>query len=179
MAISQGLRRLLHVLAVEEDQCKARMESVLAELRKLEAALAAVETRGREGRRLVQSSVMTGEVADRLAGLEESRAAGRAAVSLGSRIAETKATAAARRREFLEKRTERRQAETVIRNAEAAEAIETRRRGQREQDDWFLAKARRAEGADRASNAAGSSVRQSREDGQNLSEKLHAESGDS
>jgi hypothetical protein len=42
-----------------------------------------------------------------------------------------------RREEFLLKRVERRQAETLIQEIEAREAIEDGRRGQQALDDWY------------------------------------------
>ena len=143
MTIPRNMRRLLHVLEIEEEQRRAEMESALGDLRRLERALEATEEREREGRRLVLASAATGEVVDRLAGLEESRVARRVGAALKPRIAETQAAASARRRDFLTKRIERRQAETVIRKAEAAEATAAGRRGQRDQDEWFLSKTRR------------------------------------
>ena len=157
MAIPRNMRRLLHVLEIEEEQRRAEMESALGDLHRLERALEAAEEREREGRRLVLASAVTGEIADRLAGLEESRAARRVGAALQPKIAETRAEASARRRDFLTKRIERRQAETVIRRAEAAEATEAGRRGQRVQDEWFLSKTRRENSAQSApEDAAGS-----------------------
>ena len=44
----------------------------------------------------------------------------------------------ARRREFAQKRVDRRQVETVVSKMEAREAEQAGRRTQRELDDWFL-----------------------------------------
>jgi len=147
MAVSQGVRRLLNVLKIEEEQCQAEMESTLGDLRRLEQALMATQEREREARRLVSASVASGEIADRLAGLEESRAALSRAALLKPKIAEAGAAASARQRDFLLKRVERRQAEAVIRRAEAQAAIEAGRRDQRQQDEWFLSKAQRGKPA--------------------------------
>jgi hypothetical protein len=45
-----------------------------------------------------------------------------------------------RQREFLGKRIERRQTETLIKEAEALESVEAGRRAQRDLDDWFLSR---------------------------------------
>ena len=45
-----------------------------------------------------------------------------------------------RRQEFLAKRIERRQAETLIERSEARDAVDAARRTQRELDDWFLSR---------------------------------------
>jgi hypothetical protein len=162
MAVSRAMRRLLRVLEMQEEQTRAQMASALADLRRLERALDAAGERERAGRRLVKASAsasdslnpardpvrdptrepMRGPIIDRLAGVAESRMASRQTAALKPRIAGAAAAANERRREFLDKRIERRQAETVIAHAEAQESAEAGRRGQREADDWFLGKSR-------------------------------------
>ena len=80
--------------------------------------------RERGGRLLVAASTETGEMVDRIAGLEESCAARRQAAALTPRIADWELAVGARRGEFLAKRIERGQVETLIRKAEANEASE-------------------------------------------------------
>lgn len=143
MAVSRAMRRLLRVLEMQEEQTKAQMERALADLRRLERALDAAGERERAGRQLVKTSAAENEVTDRLAGVEESRMAIRQSAALKPRIAGAGAAVNERRREFLDKHIERRQAETVIERAEAKESTEARRRGQRDSDDWFLGKSLR------------------------------------
>ncbi len=143
MAVSRAMRRLLRVLEIQEEQYRAALASALADLKRLEGAMAATAERDRGGRRLVAASASTGELEDRLAGLEETRAARRHAMVLAPRITEAKLRAGARQREFLSKRIERRQAETLIRKTEAEDKIEAGRRAQQGLDDWFLGGARR------------------------------------
>jgi hypothetical protein len=137
MAVSRALRRLLFIRDLEEEQRRLALEAALGERTRLEDALAAAAERERRGRRLVQASARTGELLDRLVGLEESRAAGRHARFIEPRIEAVGEEVAARREEFLLKRVERRQAETLIRETEAREAIEAGRRGQQALDDWY------------------------------------------
>ena len=86
MAASRALRRLLRIRDIEEEQSRLALESALSQLNRLEHALAATAERDRRGRRLVDASARTGELPDRLAGLEETRAAGRHAAALAPRI---------------------------------------------------------------------------------------------
>ncbi|MGD0901421.1 MAG: hypothetical protein ABR924_00640 [Terracidiphilus sp.] len=137
MAVSRGLRRLLGIRIIEEEQSRLALESALAELNRLKRALAATVERDRRGRRLVEASARTGELADRLAGLEEGRAASRHAAALAPRIANAELDVAELRQEFLTHRVERRQAETLIQEAEAQDAIEAGRHGQQALDDWY------------------------------------------
>ena len=73
-------------------------------MRLLEAALEAARERERSGRRHVTASAASGDAADRIAGLEETRAASRHVAALKPRIAEMEAEVAARRTAFLAKR---------------------------------------------------------------------------
>jgi flagellar biosynthesis chaperone FliJ len=137
MAVSRTLRRLLRIRSVEEEQSRLALESALSEFNRLEHAMTATGERARRGRRLVEASARSGELTDRLAGLEETRAAGRYAAALAPRIADAELNVSARRQEFLSKRVERRQAETLIQEAEAQSAVEAGRRGQQALDDWY------------------------------------------
>lgn len=117
------------------------MESAHGELHLLERAIANSRERERAGRRLVASSAATGEVVDRIAGIEESRASARRSSALAVRIAEAQEAVEVLRQAFLAKRVERRQTETLIEETEARDQVETERRGQRDLDDWFLSRA--------------------------------------
>jgi hypothetical protein len=75
---------------------------------------------------------------DRLAGLEEARAGLRIRDVLTPRAADAAHVALERREEFLAKRIERRQAETLIESAEAQAELEASRRRQGALDEWFL-----------------------------------------
>ena len=124
MPVSRAMRRLQQVLEIQESECMAAMESARAELTELEHALTRSTARARDGRLLVADSATTGEVLDRIAGIEETRTARRLAAALEPRIAEAQEVLDAMRREFLSKRIERRQTETLIEEAEAADKVE-------------------------------------------------------
>jgi flagellar export protein FliJ len=137
MPISRSLSRLLRVREIEEEQRRLALESAQQELLRLETALAAAGERDRQGRALVTASARSGNLPDRLAGLEESRASKRHLKALSPRIAESEEVVEERREEFLEKRIERRQVETLIEESESREAVEEGRRGQQNLDAWF------------------------------------------
>lgn len=155
MAVSRALRRLLGVLELEEEQAHAALERSLGELRWLEEARSSAMERERKGRRLVAASAGNGELVDRLAGLEEGRTARRLGAVLKMRIAEAEKEVAVRRRSFLAKRVERRQAATLIEETEAAEATEASRRGQQATDEWFLGRKRQERAGDVTAPGAG------------------------
>jgi hypothetical protein len=143
MAVSRALRRLLHIRELEEEQNRLALESASGDLNRLERALMAAYERERRGRRLVEASAQSNQLMDRLAGLEETRSASLHAIALGPRIDAKQGEVAARRQEFLAKRVERRQAETLIEETEAREAIEGDRRGQQSLDDWYSSRLHR------------------------------------
>jgi hypothetical protein len=151
MAVSRALRRLLRIRELQEEQSRLALESTLGELHRLEYTLTATVERERRGRSLIQASVQTGELPDRLAGLEETRSAKLHAAALGPRIDGMEEEVTDRREEFLLKRVERRQAETLIQEIEARNAIEDGRHGQQALDDWYSSRMYRdggKEGAD-------------------------------
>jgi len=138
MAVSRALRRLLRILTIEEEQCRLALESALGELRLFERALSETGNQARNGRRLVRASARSGELPDRLAGIEETHAADRRAAALALRIREARSNVDSLRQEFLDKRVACRQVETLIDEAKAKDAVITARRTQQALDDWYL-----------------------------------------
>ncbi len=135
MAVSRAMRRLLRIRELEEEQSRQALESALGELNRLENAMAATAERDRRGRQMITRSAYTGELSDRLAGLEESRAAARIANVLGEKREAAECEASGLRQNYLARRVERRQAEALIDEATARDALEAGRRGQQAQDD--------------------------------------------
>ena len=148
MSGTRTLKRLLRVLELEEEQRQTALQSALGDLHRIENAIDAAGTRERVGRKLVNFGILHNEVEDRLAGLEETRAGSHAREILIPYRAQAAEIAAVRREEFLAKRIERRQAETMIESAEAQEELENSRRRQAALDEWFLNRlqAKEAEG---------------------------------
>lgn len=138
MAVSPTLRRLMKVLAMEEEQRRLELESGLGQLAQLKHALALTVERDRAGRQMVAESACTGELHDRLAGIEETCIAERQAAVLKPRIAEAEVEVMELRQEFIAKQIERRQAEALVEKAEVAEALEEAKRSQRMLDDRYL-----------------------------------------
>jgi flagellar biosynthesis chaperone FliJ len=145
MAVSRALRRLLRIRDLEEEQARLALETALGEQHRLEQALASASGRERGGRSLVSASARSGELPDRLAGLEETRAAGRLTVVLTPRLIEADEEVVALREDYLAARVERRQAGTLIEEAKARDALDFDRRSQQGLDDWFRNRLHRAE----------------------------------
>jgi hypothetical protein len=137
MAISDSLRRLLHIRTLEEEQRKVVLDSALGELHSLEHSLGATRARERSGRQHVAMSSRSGDTTDRIAGLVECESARRNGHMLEARIAKAALRAGEAREEFLSKRVERRQVETVIEEAEDVQDSEAARHDQQDVDEWF------------------------------------------
>lgn len=144
MPVSGVLRRLLRVRDLEEEQHRHALESALADLHALEHALSHTRDRQRRGRERIASGTRTADPADRIAAQVEMESAARHSAALVSRIAVAESEAARLRGQYLEKRVERRQAETLISATEAEDAVIADRRAQQELDHWFSVRARRA-----------------------------------
>lgn len=142
MPASRALRRLLQVRHLEEEQARLSLENALSALHQHEKALTATEERRRLGRRLVASSARSGDLLDRITGLEESRSAACALEFLAHAVELARTQAKASRESFLSVRIERRQAETLIQEASQKESIVAARRAQMELDEWHRSRPR-------------------------------------
>jgi flagellar export protein FliJ len=136
MAASKSLRRLRNIRQAEEEQMQAYMELAVAALQRLETDLTETRERVRRARVLIASSVHTGEVLDRIAGLEELRAADRRAKVLSAKVDAAEKQVQSKRRELLDKRVERRQVERVYEAVQAKDATAANRKSQLVLDDW-------------------------------------------
>jgi flagellar export protein FliJ len=137
MTVSDSLRRLLHIRVLEEEQHKIALEAALAELHRLENALRAMRARERSGREHLASASRSGDATDRIAGIVECESARHGAQVIEARIPQAALRAGAAREQYLAKRVERRQVETVIEEAKAAQNAEATRRSQQSTDEWF------------------------------------------
>ena len=138
MAVSSAARRLLRVLDLEEAWRRRELESAQGELAQLELAMVAAEERKRNGRHLIASGVQSEDLCERLAGIEEVAFGKEWEAVLKQRIHQSTLLIEQLRTALLQKRVERKQAETLIRAAEAKEAIELSRREQQSIDGWYL-----------------------------------------
>jgi hypothetical protein len=148
MAVSRALRRLLRIRNLEEELRRLALDSAVAEMRRLEHALVLSGQRNRRGRALVVASAHNGQFEDRIAGVEETRLAIRHAEVLTPLVADMELEVAALRQEFLAKRVERRQAETLIDETEAREAVTAGRRAQQQIDDWYSSRLKKEHSSD-------------------------------
>ncbi len=136
MAVSKSLERLLHIRDLQEEQQRLALESAAGKLRDLEAARQAAGEMERAGRAWIGASAQTGVEADRQGGLVQVIAGIRRTELVAQHIARAEAETKRLHEAFLEKRVERRQAETLVSESEARDVIESDRRSQRAVDDW-------------------------------------------
>jgi flagellar biosynthesis chaperone FliJ len=131
------LRRLFRIRELEEDQSRLALDASLAELRRLESALRGTAQQGRRGREIMDQGLRTGSLDERIAGLEEEASAERLSSALGIWIQELQSKVDALRDVYCVKSLERRQAETLVNEAEARSRIDGARREQAGLDDWY------------------------------------------
>jgi flagellar biosynthesis chaperone FliJ len=138
MARSRILERVLRIRHLEEEQHRQAVASAMSELRILETALSASATRQRQGRIQVAEGVAADDLVGRHAGLIESRNATRQSAVLARWAAVSTARAEIVRSQWIGKRVERKQAETLVHAAASQSVVEEVRRGQQTADQWYL-----------------------------------------
>jgi flagellar export protein FliJ len=137
MPVSRALKRLLGVRELEEEQYRVALTSAINERTRLRKALQLAADRARRGRALITHSVGSGELYDRLAGLEEVRGAHLLKDVLCERIVTAEKQVTEDRENYLSSRMGRRQVETLIGKTNEKDIREGLRRSQQEIDEWF------------------------------------------
>lgn len=136
MAVSRALKRLLRIRELEEEQSRITLESVLLELHQLEVALTHSGERERMGREMVRASAQSADLGARQAGLVETQAATQTSTWITARKAEVEEEVIEQREAFLMRQMRRRQAETMVDEAERRQSAESARKEQHALDDW-------------------------------------------
>jgi flagellar biosynthesis chaperone FliJ len=147
MKTSSTLRRLLRLRALEEEQSRMLLEAAEAEVKRLESALASVRQSEHQGRELVTRSVQDREPSDRIAGVEQIRACGQAADWIAGRTPQVEAEARAQRSDFVEKRIQRRQVESLHTAGVSQSRFREEKRMQQAQDEWHRMRLQSADSA--------------------------------
>jgi flagellar export protein FliJ len=137
VSIPRSLRRLHELRTAEEEQRKALLQSALGELNRLESVLRSIQSRAMRGRALVRESLRSGSVEARLSGVEEIVGAERLEEVLRARVRTAGAAVQRLSAEFLAKRVERRQTETLLDARVAQQEVEQQRKAQAALDEWF------------------------------------------
>jgi flagellar biosynthesis chaperone FliJ len=137
MKVSKSLRRLLELREMEEEQSRLALEAALADLNRLEHALQSAHQRSNRSRQLIRASAITGELPDRIAALEECRAAARIGAALEAAILTGRRAIEEMRLAHQALRVKRLQVETLVREAQAIADTEDARRNQQALDDWY------------------------------------------
>lgn len=130
------MQRLCDLRRSIEQNEASRLGSAEAALQRLDDALGQAQIRKGRGRALIEESARTGETRDRVAGVEEIACAIRQykALMLRKRYAQEEVQRI--RKQYFEKRTERCQAETLLRAALEREENAAQRRSQAALDEW-------------------------------------------
>ncbi|MDE3063239.1 MAG: hypothetical protein KGJ51_09280 [Acidobacteriota bacterium] len=118
------------------------LEAAEAEVKRLQSALGSVRQSEHQGRELLTRGVQDGEPTDRIAGVEQIRACEQAAAWIAGRTLQAEAEAGTRRSAFVEKRIQRRQAESLHDAAISQSLHRDEKRMQQMQDEWHLMRRR-------------------------------------
>jgi flagellar export protein FliJ len=143
MPVSPALKRLLRIRELEEELSKSALESAVAEREHFRRKLAMAVESNRSGRRLWGESVHAGDCESRHAAVEEMRLAAQLTGLASAKLVAAEKELNRRRENYLATRTVRRQAETIIDEAEQRDAQVALRRNQQELDEWFRSNALR------------------------------------
>ena len=136
MAKADSLRRLCEIRRAEEQYQASLLESARSELQRIEGALKATSVRRRAGRALLDDGNRSGVLRDRIAGSEEITCALRALNVLLVRKQVIQEQFQGIRDQYLAKRRELLQVETLLRNELQREGETESRRSQASLDDW-------------------------------------------
>jgi hypothetical protein len=137
LPVPQNLLRLYSIRSAEEQQFRMQMISAFAKLRNLRRALDRTGERLRAARTFIANSVRTAASEDRIAGLEDIAQADRLSRLLRDQILMAEQHLVRSRAQFLAKRVERRQVETLLDAARKRDAVEETRKAQTVLDEWF------------------------------------------
>ena len=137
MTRSGRLRRLRNLRRIEEQNQASLLESARAELRQIEEALEQARSRRQTGRVLVERSIESGETRDRVIGIEEVACANRVLKVLIRRKHPAEELVERTRAQYLGKRTERCQVESLLRVELERESVAAQRRSQSSLDEWY------------------------------------------
>lgn len=137
MSVAPALVRVRAIRQAEEEQCRNALDVAVSNLHRLQVRIAAVKTRLDNARSLLASSILIGAAEDRLAALHETSALNRLAQILHRKLEDAELRLLRTRNQFLAKRIERRQVETLLQAARLQAAVEQNRKNQSSMDEWF------------------------------------------
>lgn len=136
MQVSPALKRLLSIRKLEEHQRQVELISAKAELDRLRSMLDRAHRRLRMARSLISASIAGGALEDRLTAIEESTVLDKLTKLLVEKINAADQRLAQARAQFLSKRIERRQVETLLHAAQSQVDNDQRRKSQLALDEW-------------------------------------------
>lgn len=133
---SRELRGLVALREVQEQQAALRLESAIRELRRLEREREIANARSSKARELVRTSATTGQLEDRLSGLQGIVSAELSCQRLATRVHAANQRVERIRFDAIAKRVEKRQAEILLENALNQDVLRSLRRNRMLLDEW-------------------------------------------
>jgi hypothetical protein len=136
---AKRLRRLCEIRGIEEQIQASLLELAKAELLRIDEALEEAYIRKRTGQVLARTGIQTGRAGDRVTGFEEIACATRVSHFLMTRKFLAEERVERIREEYLRKRAERCQVESLLRKEAEREQYAVQRRSQSALDEWYRA----------------------------------------
>ena len=136
MSEGSRLRRLCALRRLEEQDGASQLGAAKAHLEQLEDDLKRARSRESAGRAILEAGIRTGLIQDRVVGVEEIASAVRSSKVLMARKRAAQEDVQRVMEKYLAKRTERSQAEDLLRVALEEEARAMQRRNQAALDEW-------------------------------------------
>ena len=137
MAVKRVLTRLLRLRELEEELSRVELESAVGQRSRIERELETARARQAQGRRRFVAEAGNGETVGWMAALVQMEQARTHGDRIEGSLAAAEAEVARQRQEFMERRVDREQVETLLDGAHREAEIEAGRRAQQMLDDWY------------------------------------------
>jgi flagellar biosynthesis chaperone FliJ len=137
MAAKQGLNRLLRVRQLEEELSRVELEVAVGDRNRMGEELASVAQRQAAGRRDLVRGIMERDTAGRAGSVIEVEQARRLQLRMEPRLEAAEDEVARQREEFLARKRDRRQVETLVDEQQRIAREAAGRRAQQMLDDWY------------------------------------------
>lgn len=137
MATERGLKRLLQLRKLEEEQSRRDLEIAIGNRSRIERDLAVATEWHAESRRRFLVALCDKDATGRVCGVVEMDVAQDRRSRIEPALDDAEAEIVQQREELLSKRSGRQQLETLVESARAEAEVEALRRAQQILDDWY------------------------------------------
>jgi len=137
MAVRRVLTRLLRLRELEEEQSRIQLESAVGERDRVQEDLARAAEYLTQGRQSFTAGIANRDALGRTGAALETEQARQQRHRILPQLRAAEAEVTRQREEYLLRRTDRQQVETLVENEKKMAAVEAARRAQQMLDDWY------------------------------------------